>query len=94
MSKMWKANDGRTEGQMTDNRPWHKLIWSKAPGELINLLSTVTHKAPVSTAADDTNIIIIIFHKKYLDMACELSAMQMIHMKCQALLSTKNNKNK
>ena len=20
---------------MTDNRPWHKLTWSKAPGELI-----------------------------------------------------------
>ena len=29
-SKMWKANDGRT----TDNRPWYKLTWSKAPGEL------------------------------------------------------------
>ena len=25
MSKIWKANDGRT----TDNMPWHKLTWSK-----------------------------------------------------------------
>ena len=24
--------------QTTDNRPWHKLTWSKAPGDLINRL--------------------------------------------------------
>ena len=30
MSKMWKANDGQT-----DDRPLHKLTWSKATGELM-----------------------------------------------------------
>ena len=34
MSKKWKANNGRTDGRTTDNRPWHKLTWNKAPGEL------------------------------------------------------------
>ena len=35
MSKMWKVTDGHTdEGRAMVNRPWHKLIWSKAPGEL------------------------------------------------------------
>ena len=37
MSKMWKANDGRW--RTIDNRPWHKLTWSKAPGELTMMLS-------------------------------------------------------
>ena len=42
MSKMRKANNGRmdyrqTDRQMTVNRPWHKLTWSKAPGELITV---------------------------------------------------------
>ena len=31
----WKVTDGQTdEGQTMVNRPWHKLTWSKAPGEL------------------------------------------------------------
>ena len=30
-----KANDRQTDERMTDNRPLHKLTWSKAPGELI-----------------------------------------------------------
>ena len=35
MSKMWKVTDGYTdEGRTMVNRPWHKLTWSKAPGEL------------------------------------------------------------
>ena len=35
MLKMWKDTDGHTnEGRTMVNRPWHKLTWSKAPGEL------------------------------------------------------------
>ena len=35
MSKMWKVTDGHTdEGGTMVNRPWHKLTWRKAPGEL------------------------------------------------------------
>ena len=35
ISKMWKVTDGHTyEGWTMVNRPWHKLTWSKAPGEL------------------------------------------------------------
>ena len=26
--------DGWTDGRTADNRPWHKLTWNKAPGEL------------------------------------------------------------
>ena len=40
MSKKWKANDGRTT--TTDNRPWHKLTWSKVPGELIIIIIIMT----------------------------------------------------
>ena len=37
MSKIWKVNDGWTENRRTtDNRPWLKLTWSKAPGEVTN----------------------------------------------------------
>ena len=35
MSKMWKTTDVHTDkGQTMVNRLWHKLTWSKAPGEL------------------------------------------------------------
>ena len=30
-----------------DNRPWHKLTWSKAPGELLIELSLSTEASPI-----------------------------------------------
>ena len=39
MSKMWKVNDGRT----MDNRPLHKLTWSKAPVELKTIIIQVNN---------------------------------------------------
>ena len=36
MSKIRKVTDGHMdEGGTMGNRPWHKLTWSKAPGDLI-----------------------------------------------------------
>ena len=52
----------------------------------------LTLKAPITTAADD--IFFLIFfnfsEKTSLDIRCESSAWQMIHMKCQDLFSLKN----
>ena len=55
---------------------------------------TLTHKAPVTNAADDNFLFIFFFSEKTsLDISCcELSAWQMIHMKCQDLISLKNKK--
>ena len=52
----------------------------------------LTLKATITTAADDTfKYIFIIFPQKIsLDVSCELPAKQMIHIKFQDLLSTKN----
>ena len=38
--------DGRwtTDGRTTDNRPLHKLTWSRAPGELINELQRMFYE--------------------------------------------------
>ena len=56
----------------------------------------VTLKAPVTTAADDKVFIYFFYfsEKTSLDISCELSAWQMIHMKCQDLVSLKNKKKK
>ena len=54
----------------------------------------LTLKAPITTAADD-NFFIYFFYfseKTSLDISCESSAWQMIHMKCQDLFSLKNKK--
>ena len=50
-------------------------------------------KAPSKIAADDTFIFFtfIFFKEKRLDVSCESSAMQRIHIKYQVLVSLKNN---
>ena len=55
---------------------------------------TITLKGPFTTAADD-NFFFFFFYfteKTSLDISCESSAWQMIHMKCQDLFSLKNEK--
>ena len=60
----------------------------------------LTLKALIITAADDNFFIIIILfyfffffsEKTSLDISCESSVWQMIHMKCQDLFSLKNKK--
>ena len=47
---------------------------------------------PITTAADDS-FFYYFLEKTSLDISCELSAWQMIHMKCQDLFSLKNKKN-
>ena len=51
--------------------------------------SPLTLKAPNTTAAD---IFFFFSEKTSLDISCELSAWQTIHMKCQDLFSLKNKK--
>ena len=36
--KLTRDNGRMMDRRMTDNRPWHKLTWSKAPAELIKAL--------------------------------------------------------
>ena len=59
---------------------------------------TVTLKAPIMTAADDSlKYFFIVFSEKIrLDISCESSAVQRIYMKHQALFSSKdkNRENK
>ena len=61
-----------------------------------NMLDTSTGlilKAPITTAADDNIFYFFYFSEKTsLDISCESSAWQMIHMKCQDLFSLKNKK--
>ena len=57
---------------------------SKSPENL-------TLKAPITTAADD-NFFYYFSEKTSLDIPCELSAWQTIHMKCQDLFPLKNKK--
>ena len=58
----------------------------------------LTLKAPITTAADNYFFFIFFFiffffsGKTSLDISCELSAWQTIHMKCEDLLSLKKNK--
>ena len=63
-----------------------------------NMLDTSTGlilKAPITTAADDNIFYFFYFSEKTsLDISCESSAWQMIHMKCQDLFSLKNKKKK
>ena len=49
----------------------------------------LTLKAPVTTAADDNFIYLFFSEKTNLDISCESSAKQTIHMKCQDLFSLK-----
>ena len=55
-----------------------------------------TLKAPVTTAADDNSFIFFFYisEKTSLDISCESSAQQTIHMKFQDLFSLKNQKKK
>ena len=56
---------------------------------LCNLVLTL--KAPITAAADDSLKISHCFPEKIrLDISCESSAMQRIHMKCEALFSLKD----
>ena len=61
-----------------------------------NVAGTVSElilKAPITTAADE-NFFYFIFYfseKTSLDISCESSAWQTIHMKCQDLFSPKIN---
>ena len=56
--------------------------------------NVLTLKAPITTAADDNFFIVFFFfylsEKTSIDISCELSAMQRIHMKCKDLFSLKN----
>ena len=61
-----------------------------------NTASHLTLKAPITTAVDDNFFILFFFYyseKASLEISCELSAWQMIHMKCQDLFSLKIKKN-
>ena len=50
-------------------------------------------KVPITTAADDNSLTFFYFSEKTsLDISCESSAKQTIHMKCQDLFSLKNKK--
>ena len=51
----------------------------------------VTFKAPITTAADDIHkyFFIVFLEKIRLDISCESSARQRIHMKNQVLFSSK-----
>ena len=67
------------------------MIWC-----FTSLSTYLTLKAPIPTAADDIFLFILFYfsEKTSLDISCDLSAWQMIHMKCQDLFSLKNRKNK
>ena len=55
----------------------------------------VTLKAPITTAADDTHKYFSLFSEKIrLDVSSESSARQRIHMKNQALFSSKGKSKK
>ena len=55
----------------------------------------LTLNAPITTAADDSFYFFFYFSEKTsLDIPCESSAKQTIHMKCQDLFSLKNKKKK
>ena len=56
----------------------------------VSLLPGLTLKAPITTAADENFIYFFYFSEKTsLDISCESSAWQKIHMKCQDLLALK-----
>ena len=53
----------------------------------------LTLKATITTAADDSFFYFFYFSEKTsLDISCESSAMQTIHLKCTDLFSLKNRK--
>ena len=55
----------------------------------------LTLKVPITTAADDNFYYFFYFSEKTsLDISCELSAWQTIHMKCQNLFPLKKKKKK
>ena len=58
--------------------------------------SPLTLKVPITTAADDIHryFFIIFLEKIRLDFSCESSARQRIHMKHQALFSSKDKSKK
>ena len=61
----------------------------------LNVFWLLTLKVPITTAADDNFFLFFFFYfseKTSLDISCESSAWQMIHMKCQDLFSLKNKK--
>ena len=53
---------------------------------------SLTLKALITTAADDSCFFFYFSEETSLDISCESSAWQMIHMKCRDLFSLKNNK--
>ena len=65
-------------------------MWSVAV-----VISALTLKVPITTAADDNFFFFFYFSEKTsLEISCESSAWQTIHMKCQDLFSLKNKKKK
>ena len=62
--------------------------------KIIFIISTKYIKAPITTAADDIyKYFFIVFSEKIrLDISCESSARQRIHMKNQALFSLKDKR--
>ena len=63
---------------------------------LVSTLFTLTLKAPITTAADDSlEYFSIVFSERIrLDISSESSARQRIHMKNQALFSSKDKSKK
>ena len=81
------------------------LLWAYTSGVFLNIVarlidlpfSLLTLKVPITTAADDNFLyffIIFFSEKTSLDISCESSAWQTIHMKCQDLYSLKKKKKK
>ena len=68
-------------GQVTTEEPFQAFV------------QQLILKAPITTAADDNLLFYFFSEKTSLDISCESSAKQMIHMKCQDLFSLKNKKN-
>ena len=73
----------------------------KFPYFSMKMYSRIILKPPITTAADDNYYYSYYFffffffsEKTGLDISCESSAKQKIHMKCQDLFSLKNNKKK
>ena len=75
----------------------HRISFGAKLAKIILIL-----KAPITTAADDNFFYFIFFfffffffsEKTSLDISCELSAKQTIHMKCQDLFSLGKKKKK
>ena len=68
------------------------ILFVENQSDINNTKSLLTLQMLITTAADNSLIFFFYFsEKKRLDISCESSAKQMIHMKCQVLFCLKNN---